>query len=62
LIEYGLNTKRFNLAYYESYFQKYSFLGFEKIIQKTIGSLPKSLKDKFFTNPFTGEFIAVAKK
>jgi SAM-dependent methyltransferase len=62
LLEFKLNIKRFNLAYYEAYFQKYSFFGFEKIFNLFFPLLPNFVKNKYFSNPCTGEFLAVAKK
>jgi 2-polyprenyl-3-methyl-5-hydroxy-6-metoxy-1,4-benzoquinol methylase len=62
LLEFKLNWKKFNLAYYEAYFRKYSFLGLEKIFNLMFPLLPKTVKKRHFSNPCTGEFLAIAKK
>lgn len=62
LLEFKLNRKRFNLAYYEAYFQKYSFFGLERIFNLFLPLLPDFAKKKHFSNPCTGEFLAIAKK
>jgi 2-polyprenyl-3-methyl-5-hydroxy-6-metoxy-1,4-benzoquinol methylase len=62
LLEFKLNRKRFNLAYYEAYFRKYSFFGLEMILSLFFPLLPNFAKKKYFSNPLTGEFLAIAKK
>jgi 2-polyprenyl-3-methyl-5-hydroxy-6-metoxy-1,4-benzoquinol methylase len=56
------NKKRFNLNYYAAYFQKYSLFGLEKIFLFLFNYFPKWLRNFYFTNPMTGEFIAIVRK
>jgi ubiquinone/menaquinone biosynthesis C-methylase UbiE len=62
LLEFKLNIKRFNLAYYQAYFQKYSFFGLERIFNLFFPLMPDFAKNKYFSNPCTGEFLAIARK
>lgn len=62
LIEYKNNIKKFSLHYYYFYFEKYSFMGIGKIFRFLFPLLPRFIKNIFFINPLTGEFLAIAKK
>lgn len=62
LLEFKLNRKKFNLAYYEAYFQKYSFFGLERVFNLFFPLLPNFAKKNYFSNPLTGEFLAIARK
>lgn len=62
LLDFKLNRKRFNLAYYHAYFQKYSFFGLERIFNSSFSLIPDFIKNKYFSNPCTGEFLAIARK
>src|SRR3989339_555277 len=62
LLDFKLNRKKFNLAYYHAYLKKYSFFGLEKIFNLFFPLLPEFVKNKHFSNPCTGEFLAIARK
>lgn len=62
LLEFKKNKKKFTISYYYYYFQKYSFLGIEKIIKKLYPYFPNAIKAVSFNNPITGEFLAIAQK
>ncbi len=56
------NSKKFSLNYYYYYFQKYSFLGIGRILSFIYPIIPNFVKNFYFPNPITGEFLAIAKK
>jgi 2-polyprenyl-3-methyl-5-hydroxy-6-metoxy-1,4-benzoquinol methylase len=62
LLTFRNNTKRFNLEHYHKYFQKYSIMGLEKIFNLGYRFLPAAIRKAQFSNPVTGEFIAIAQK
>ncbi len=62
LLEFQNNVKKFSPAYYNAYFQKYSFGGIGKIFRLAFPLLPKQVRNWSFPNPVSGEFLAVAKK
>lgn len=62
LLKFKNNKKKFPLSYYHHYFRKYSFLGFGKFLGKIYPFLPETLKNFCFSNPVTGEFLAIAQK
>jgi len=62
LLTFRNNTKRFNLEHYHKYFQKYSIMGLEKIFNLGYRFLPRAIRKAQFSNPVTGEFIAIARK
>jgi len=62
LIEFRNNVKKFSLAYYDAYFQKYSFLGIGNFFRFVFPLLPKLIQSWSFSNPVSGEFLAVARK
>lgn len=62
LKEFGNNHKYFSLAYYAAYFQKYSLGILGKMFLKIYPRLPKFVQSFSFSNPVTGEFLAIAQK
>ncbi len=57
------NRKRFSLAYYQHYFQKYSLLGgFSKVFLALYPLLPQQVRNLMFDNPVTGEILLIARK
>jgi ubiquinone/menaquinone biosynthesis C-methylase UbiE len=62
LLLFRNNKKRFNLTYYYFYFKQYSFFLVSASFLFVYGLLPGFLRKRSFSNPVTGEFIAVAQK
>jgi ubiquinone/menaquinone biosynthesis C-methylase UbiE len=62
LLEFKNNKKDFLISYYGYYFQKYSFPIVGNIFKTVFPILPEKIKDASFSNPITGEFIAIARK
>ena len=62
IIKFRNNWKKFNLRYYHSYFEKYSFFGIGNILRIVYPILPSFVKDIPIPNFITGEFLAIAKK
>lgn len=57
------NLKRFSLAYYRHYFQKYSLFGpVSGVFLAVYPFLPPRLRNWFFGNPVTGELLLIARK
>jgi 2-polyprenyl-3-methyl-5-hydroxy-6-metoxy-1,4-benzoquinol methylase len=56
------NKKNFSIYYYMAYFKKYSFLKVGKIVTEIHHLVPKKFKNIPFSNPLTGEFMAIIKK
>jgi 2-polyprenyl-3-methyl-5-hydroxy-6-metoxy-1,4-benzoquinol methylase len=62
LLDFKNNHKKFTLAYYYFYFEKYSFLGIGKIWRSLYPYMPEFIRNLSFSNPITGEFSAIARK
>jgi ubiquinone/menaquinone biosynthesis C-methylase UbiE len=62
LLEFKNNKKEFLVSYYGYYFQKYTFPFLGNILRSVFPVLPERIKSMSFSNPITGEFIAIAKK
>ncbi len=62
ILKFQGNKKKFSLAYYNIYFNKYSLFGIDLIFNTFYKRLPGFLKNFYFINPITGELITVAKK
>jgi 2-polyprenyl-3-methyl-5-hydroxy-6-metoxy-1,4-benzoquinol methylase len=60
--EFHGNVKKFSFHYYYHYFRKYSLPVMGNLFLFVYPLLPGFLKKLSFTNPITGEFLAVAKK
>lgn len=56
------NRKCFSLNYYFAYFQKYSFGYWGKTLLKIYPFLPRLIQNARFSNPISGEFLAIAQK
>lgn len=57
------NRKRFRLSYYNDYFSKYAFLGpVGRMFPHVYKRLPKGMRGMSFSNPVSGEMIAVARR
>lgn len=62
LKEFKNNHKYFSLAYYNAYFRKYSFGFLGKMFLIIYPRLPRFVQSFSFSNPVTGEFLALAQK
>lgn len=62
LFSFQPNRKKFTPAYYYHYFEKYSFSWFGRFFRRIYKFLPHSIKHFSFSNPMTGEFLALARK
>lgn len=62
LVKFKNNWKKFSFNYYYYYFQKYSFFGIEKLIKTFFRLVLGRARNVCFSNPITGEFLAVARK
>ncbi len=62
LLEFKNNRKKFSLSYYYFYFGKYSLLGIGKFVRFIYPHLPEFIQNISFSNPLSGEFLAIAQK
>ncbi|MCR4280407.1 MAG: class I SAM-dependent methyltransferase [Candidatus Komeilibacteria bacterium] len=56
------NRKRFSLAYYYFYFQKYNLAIIGPLFRRIYQLLPRRWQNWEFSNPITGEMLVVAQK
>jgi 2-polyprenyl-3-methyl-5-hydroxy-6-metoxy-1,4-benzoquinol methylase len=61
-IMFKLNRKKFSLYYYFAYFEKYSLPGIGAFFRLIFPRLPERVKSWSFSNPITGEFLAIYQK
>ena len=62
LFSFRPNRKKFTPAYYYHYFEKYSFSWVGRFFRCLYKFLPNFIKHFSFSNPVTGEFLALARK
>ncbi len=56
------NVKKLSLAYYRQYFKKYRLIGVSRVFNLISDYLPRRILKLSFSNPITGEFLAIARK
>lgn len=63
IVTLGNNVKRFRLSYYDEYFRRYALLGGAGSAFRAIyRTLPSAAKEWSFSNPVTGEMLALARR
>lgn len=62
IVELKNNVKKFTVNYYYYYFKKYNFFIIGDVVRTVYPLLPNFMRNFSFSNPATGEFLAIARK